>query len=67
MPAPTHTCPGCTKRQVGQHQLACRPCWYRLPSSLRYRLNNAYHQNPADHPDALRECLDWYRDNQPAA
>jgi hypothetical protein len=62
----THTCPSCKKRQVKQHQLACRPCWYRLPNALRQRLNNAFHNNPTDHPAALSACLDWYRDNPPA-
>lgn len=64
-PRSTHPCPSCDKRQVPRHQLACRPCWYRLPKALRDRLNNAYHRDPLDHPQAMRACLDWYRDNPP--
>lgn len=67
-PRTTHTCPGCSKREVPRHQLSCRPCWYRLPKNLRDDLNNAYHRGtPEDHAAAMRACLDWYRDNPPKA
>lgn len=60
---PTHTCPGCRKREVPQHQLSCRPCWYRLPKHLRDAINAAYHRgSPDEHQAAMQACLDWYRD-----
>lgn len=64
VPRPTHTCPGCKQRQVPRHQLSCRPCWYRLPKELRDQLNGSYHRGTASqHAEAMRACLDWYRDN----
>ena len=65
--AAPHDCPanGCTA-QVPFHQLACRADWYRLPKRLRDELNAAYHgegQGTDRHTEALRACLDWYREN----
>jgi hypothetical protein len=63
-PRRDHACPGCRRRQVPVHQLSCRGCWFRLPQELRTALNNAYHRGtPDEHADAMRACLDWYRDH----
>ena len=68
----THRCPGCGRDVVNRTRLACRPCWYRLPETLRDKLNDAYRRrrsNPdnsaalSDHFAVLRECADWYRED----
>jgi hypothetical protein len=62
----THTCPGCKAPNVPQHQLSCKPCWFRLPAPLRAATNAAYHRrlaNPAPHRAALAAAMRWYREN----
>lgn len=62
----THGCPGDCGARVPRHQLACKPCWYRLPKPLRDAVNGAYRhrqQNPAAHRSALAAAMDWYRRN----
>lgn len=62
----THGCPGDCGARVPKHQLACKPCWFRLPKPLQRALNQAFQrrgQNPAAHRAALAAALDWYRRN----
>lgn len=68
--ADTHDCPGGCGARVPQHQLACKPDWYRLPAPLRRAVNDAYRRravDPRPHRAALRAALIWYRSsNNPA-
>jgi hypothetical protein len=62
----THTCPGDCGAQVPRRQLACKPCWFRLPQPLRDAVNGSYRRRLADptpHRRALRAAMFWYRDN----
>lgn len=62
----THDCPGGCGAQVPRHQLACKPCWYRLPKPFRDAINYAYRnraKNPTGHRAALRKAFEWYRSN----
>lgn len=62
----THDCPGGCGAQVPRHQLACKPCWYRLPKPLRDDVNAGYRTratDPSAHRRALREASLWYRAN----
>lgn len=62
----THGCPGDCGAQVQRSQLACKPCWFRLPTPLRNAINSAYRHrqtNPAGHRAALSAAMRWYRDN----
>lgn len=62
----THGCPGDCGAQVPKHQLACKPCWYRLPKPLRDAISSAWRhrqQNPAAHRAALGAAMRWYRAN----
>jgi hypothetical protein len=64
--AQVHDCPGCEAPGVPQHQLSCKPCWFRLPSPLRNAVNGAYRQratNPTAHRAALGAAMRWYREN----
>lgn len=66
MPERIHTCPGCDAPGVPHHQLACKPCWFRLPSPLRNAVNGSYRQrssNPTPHRAALSAAMRWYRAN----
>lgn len=74
MPADTtHPCPGCDAPGVPQHQLGCRPCWWRLPEPIRGRINRAYaakkrHPHDVDiagaHRRAIFDAMQWWRDNK---
>lgn len=62
-----HACPGRCGRSVGRAQLACRACWYRLPTPLRTAVSEAYRdrtRNPSAHRAALVDAFDWYRANR---
>jgi hypothetical protein len=51
---------------VPRHQLACKPCWFRLPKIYRDEVNAAYRRRATDpslHRRALRQAFAWYRDN----
>lgn len=61
-----HSCPGDCGAQVPRHQLACKPCWGRLPKPLKDDVNTAYRhraENRRAHVLALRAAMDWYRRN----
>lgn len=61
----THGCPGCGAR-VQRSQLACKPCWWRLPKPFRDAVNTAYRhrvEHPRAHILAMRAAMDWYRRN----
>jgi hypothetical protein len=63
-----HTCPGCDAAGVPQHQLSCKPCWFRLPEALRRAINGAWRRRaaePAAHRAALGAAVRWYRENKP--
>lgn len=75
-----HECPGCGAPGVADHLLGCKPCWQRLPSSLRGWVSSAYRlrnqpgataaqraQRTQAHLRAVRAALRWYRDNQEVA
>lgn len=59
----THGCPGGCGAQVPQHQLACKPCWFRLPKPHRDAVNAAWRKDARLHRSALADALAWYRDN----
>ena len=63
----THDCPGGCGAQVPHHQLACKPCWFRLPKPLRDDVNIGYRRRATDaavsHRRALRDAFAWYRGN----
>jgi hypothetical protein len=62
----THPCPGGCGAEVPQHQLACKPDWFRLPKPLRDEIGAAYARrraNPMRHLRALGEASKWYRAN----
>lgn len=62
----THKCPGGCDTDVPRARLSCRPCWYRLPVDLRATLNEAYRArgaHTAPHRAALRDAIEWYRNN----
>lgn len=61
-----HGCPGDCGALVPRRQLACKPCWFRLPAPLRNAINLAYRhrqQNPTAHRAALGAAMRWYRAN----
>lgn len=61
-----HPCPGGCGAQVPRHQLACKPCWFRLPGALRAAVGFAYRRrvrDPGPHREALATALQWYRTN----
>lgn len=75
----SHPCPGCGALGVPRHQLACKPCWLRLPADLRNAVNGTYRarsRGSADatrrsavvsaHRRALAAAMEWYRDHPPA-
>jgi hypothetical protein len=63
----THPCPGKCGADVPQHQLACKPCWFRLPKPLRDGVNDAYRNKRRDgalpHLRAVSKAYGWYRAN----
>lgn len=62
----THDCPGGCGAQVPRHQLACKPCWFRLPKPIRDDINAGYRKRTADpgpHRRAMRVAFLWYSDN----
>jgi hypothetical protein len=62
----THDCPGRCGNQVARHQLACKPCWFRLPKVYRDDVNAAYRgraRDPGRHRRAMQQAFAWYRDN----
>lgn len=66
MPEPTHACPGRCGAQVPYAQLACKPCWGRLPKPLKDDINAAYRQRRSDplaHLRAVGAAGNWYRAN----
>ena len=60
-------CPGrCGRTEIPVSKLACAGCWYRLPTRLRNRINEAYRDrkaHPEAHRDVVAEAIDWYRAN----
>ena len=70
-----HPCPGCGGPGVPQHQLACKPCWLRLPQQLRDAVNGSYRAKSSArlpnvrsaavqaHRRALAAAMAWYREN----
>lgn len=62
-----HPCPGKCGAQVPHHQLACKPCWARLPKPLRDDVNDAYRNRRRDgampHLRAVSAAYGWYRAN----
>lgn len=76
MSAP-HDCPGCGKPGVPQSQLACKPCWFKLPLDLRNAINGSYRARTnarlpntrsaavRAHRQALANAMAWYRGNRP--
>lgn len=66
MPEPTHACPGRCGAQVPYAQLACKPCWVRLPKPLKDDINAAYlrrRHEPLAHLRAVQAARDWYQAN----
>lgn len=66
MPDTTHECPCGCGAQIERAKLACKPGWFRLPAELRHFINSAYRsrlRSPEPHQRAIREALEWYRDN----
>lgn len=59
----THACPGRCGTNVPPRHVACRPCWWRLPTHLREAINDTYRRDPARHRQALRAAIQWYQDN----
>lgn len=62
----THPCPGCEQPGVPRHQLACRPCWAKLPSDLKNAVNGTFRRrlaDPAPHRRAAVAAYHWYRTN----
>lgn len=62
----THACPGGCDAQVPRHQLACKPCWFRLPADLRNAVNGTFYHRQADpraHRAALVAATTWYREH----
>jgi hypothetical protein len=76
MSALPHACPGCGALGVPQQQLACKPCWFRLPHDLRNAVNGTYRAKSSArlpntrsaavvaHRQALAAAMTWYRDNR---
>lgn len=70
-----HPCPSCGVPGVPAHQLACKPCWFRLPQAIRDAVNGSYRAKTyakrpntrsaavAAHRRALADAMAWYRDN----
>jgi hypothetical protein len=61
--APPHDCPGECGRQVAYELLACRRCWYRLPSEIRASVWQSYRSGGSgsvEHNTALSAAFDWY-------
>lgn len=59
-----HACPGDCGAKVPRHQLACKPCWFRLPQELRNAVTAAYRhrvRNSTAHREALAAAMQWYR------
>lgn len=65
LPAATHTCPCGCGAAIARHLLSCRQGWFRLPKELRDRINAAWRRDRAAHAAAIRDALDFYRDNPP--
>lgn len=66
MPEPTHPCPGGCGVLVPYVQLACKPCWSRLPKPLRDDVTGAYRlrrAEPLRHVRAVSQASRWYRAN----
>lgn len=75
--ADTHDCPGGCGAQVPQHQMACKPCWFRLPVDLRNAVNGTFRARQrttgrrpdvhsaavAAHRKALVAAFQWYREH----
>lgn len=55
-----HRCPGQCGRKVPNHLFACRPCWYRLPLSLRQPITDNYRRDAIAHAEAMAEAQLWY-------
>lgn len=62
-----HLCPGKCGAEVPNRQLACKPCWFRLPKPLRDDVNSAYRNRRRDGPllhlRAISKAYHWYSDN----
>ena len=64
MSTTTHACPGRCGVQVARALLSCKPCWRRLPASIRRKIWRTHTDGTtADHIKAVQEALAWYRDN----
>ncbi len=62
----THGCPGDCGARVQRSQLACKPCWFRLPQAYRNAISSAYKrrsQHPTAHRAALAAAMRWYREH----
>jgi hypothetical protein len=57
----THDCPGGCGRAVPHRLLACGPCWYELPVSLRRAVIDTYRRDRRAHADAVVRACAWYR------
>lgn len=57
---PPHRCPGGCGADVPHHLLACRSCWYLLPTVLRARVANG---DKSTKLTAISEALTWYKHN----
>jgi len=59
----THACPGGCGHQVLNHEFACRTDWFRLPLDIRRGITGNYRRDPNAHFAAVRDAIDWYREN----
>ncbi|WP_166345014.1 hypothetical protein [Phytoactinopolyspora limicola] len=59
----THACPGGCGRNVPHHHLACRSCWYRLPTKLRTSISVTYRRDRGAHAAALVNAIRWYAEH----
>jgi hypothetical protein len=57
-----HDCPGCGDVSIPSGQVACRPCWYRLPKSIRDQIWDIP-VGTFGHLRAVARAHTWYREN----
>jgi len=60
-----HPCPGQCGQTVAHDKLACRRCWFRLPTNIRQWVSAAWlhrARDPRSHRAALAAASKWYRD-----
>jgi hypothetical protein len=56
----THDCPGGCGADVPRRLLACRDCWWLLPTDLR----RAVQRGGTGRLHAVADALRWYRENR---